>query len=94
MCDDKTNNYCDPNPSRFCVDYLMEAASEAEARQLARELCLEQTVELPGKIDLVKQVEAYTVGAIEQIMEVRKSALYRIGSRFLTIPLVASSLSF
>ena len=65
---EETNNYCDPNPSRFHVDYLMEAASEAQARQLARELCLEQTVELPGTIDLVKQVEAYTVGTIEQIM--------------------------
>lgn len=55
------------HPERFWVDYVMEASTEHEARKLARELCLEQTVELPGTIDVVKQVEAYTVGAIERI---------------------------
>ena len=34
---------------------------------LAREVCLEQTVELPGQTDAVRQVEAYTVGTIERI---------------------------
>jgi ribulose-bisphosphate carboxylase large chain len=30
-------------------------------------VCLEQTVELPGILDAVKEVEAYTVGSIERI---------------------------
>lgn len=54
------------HPERFWVDYIMEATSEEQAHKLARELCLEQTVELPGQIDAVKQVEAYTVGKLNQ----------------------------
>lgn len=60
-----------PHPERFWVDYIMEADSMANARQLARELCLEQTVELPNTLEAVKKVEAYTVGQVERIMEVK-----------------------
>ena len=55
------------HPERFWVDYVMEAASETDARNLARGLCLEQTVELPDTIDAVKEVESYTVGSIERV---------------------------
>lgn len=55
------------HPERFWVDYVMEASSEQEARNLARGLCLEQTVELPDTIDAVKEVESYTVGSIERV---------------------------
>lgn len=34
---------------------------------MAHEICLEQTVELPGDLSAVKQVEAYTVGTVERI---------------------------
>lgn len=77
-----------PHPERFWVDYVMEADSAAHARKLGRELCLEQTVELPGQIDVVKQVEAYTVGKVELVQEVtsvasvsknqQKNKLYRV----------------
>ena len=39
---------------------------------LARDVCLEQTVELPGLLDAVKEVEAYTVGTIERIELISK----------------------
>jgi len=68
----------DPHPERFCVDYVMEAASEAEVRQLARELALEQTVELPGQIDAVRQVEEYTVGTLENVQELKAGSLYKV----------------
>jgi len=55
------------HPQRFWVDYIIEASSEAQARSVAKELCLEQTVELPGHIESVQQVEAYTVGTIERV---------------------------
>ncbi|KAL7553480.1 hypothetical protein ACHAWF_017510 [Thalassiosira exigua] len=55
------------HPERFWVDYVIEALSKENAKELAREVCLEQTVELPGRIDVVKEVEAYTVGSIERI---------------------------
>ncbi|KAL9186650.1 hypothetical protein ACHAXT_005888 [Thalassiosira profunda] len=55
------------HPERFWVDYVVEASSKEHARTLARELALEQTVELPGQIDAVREVEAYTVGSIERI---------------------------
>ena len=76
------------HPERFWVDYLVEAASDHQARQLARGLCLEQTVELPGSIEAVQQVEPYTVGSVERVQLVKSSrkgptgtldnALYRI----------------
>ena len=59
-----------PHPERFWVDYAIEASCMAEARKLGRELCLEQTVELPGTLSLVQNVESYTVGTIERIHEV------------------------
>jgi ribulose-bisphosphate carboxylase large chain len=61
------------HPERFWVDYLVEAASEADAHKMARELCLEQTVELPDNLVEVKQVEAYTVGSVERIECLSKS---------------------
>ncbi len=42
------------HPQRFWVDYIIEASSEAQARSTAKELCLEQTVELPGHIESVR----------------------------------------
>jgi len=59
----------------------MEASTMAEARKLARELCLEQTVELPGQIDAVKQVEGYTVGTVESIKEL-SDGIYRVTAGF------------
>lgn len=70
-----------PHPERFWVDYVMEADSLDHARKLARELCLEQTVELPGQIDAVKQVENYTVGTVESIKELSRG-IYRVTAGF------------
>ena len=62
----------DPNditehPERFWVDYVVEATSKDHASQIAREICLEQTVELPGTTEAVRSVEAYTVGTLERV---------------------------
>jgi hypothetical protein len=70
-----------PHPERFWVDYVMEASTMAEARKLARELCLEQTVELPGQIDAVKQVEGYIVGTVESVKEL-SDGIYRVTAGF------------
>lgn len=53
------------HPWRFWVDYIIKASLEAKAHSVVEELCLEQTVELPGQIESVKELEAYTVGMIE-----------------------------
>ena len=55
------------HPERFWVDYVIEATSKDHASQIAREICLEQTVELPGTTDAVRSVEAYTVGTLERV---------------------------
>ncbi|KAK1746921.1 RuBisCO large chain family protein [Skeletonema marinoi] len=55
------------HPERFWVDYVIEATSKDHASQIAREICLEQTVELPGTTQAVRSVEAYTVGTLERI---------------------------
>jgi len=55
------------HPERFWVDYVVEATSKDHASQIAREICLEQTVELPGSTQAVRFVEAYTVGSLERI---------------------------
>ena len=55
------------HPERFWVDYVIEATSKDHASQIAREICLEQTVELPGTTQAVSSVEAYTVGTLERI---------------------------
>lgn len=71
------------HPERFWVDYVMEAESMANARKLAKDLCLEQTVELPGQIDAVKQVEAYTVGMIEHVTAIpHRPHLYKVTIAF------------
>lgn len=61
------NNIRSPHPERFWVDYTLEAPSHESACQIAREICLEQTVELPGSISQVKEVESYTVGTVEHV---------------------------
>jgi len=55
------------HPERFWVDYVIEATSKDHASQIAREICLEQTVELPGTTQAVRSVEAYIVGTLERI---------------------------
>eukprot|EP00986_Skeletonema_menzelii_P002687 scaffold747_cov145-Skeletonema_menzelii.AAC.13 len=55
------------HPERFWVDYVIEATSNDHASKIAREICLEQTVELPGTTQAVRSVEAYTVGTLERI---------------------------
>ena len=62
-----SNNTITKISERFWVDYVIEATSKEHATQLARGLALEQTVELPGKIDAVRSVEAYTVGTLERL---------------------------
>jgi ribulose-bisphosphate carboxylase large chain len=64
---DETNNIRSPHPQRFWVDYILEATTIENARQTAREICLEQTVELPESISDVRRVEPFTVGTIEHV---------------------------
>lgn len=63
----ETTNIRSANPERFWVDYTVEAISRESAHEVAREICLEQTVELPGSITEVKEVESFTVGKIEYL---------------------------
>jgi len=77
------NNIRSPHPERFWVDYTIEAPSHESANQIAREICLEQTVELPGSISQVKEVESYTVGTVEHIrllhnQEAHDNKLWRV----------------
>eukprot|EP00804_Cyclotella_cryptica_P009026 CCRYP_003137-RA/>CCRYP_003137-RA protein AED:0.00 eAED:0.00 QI:898/1/1/1/1/1/2/261/1143 len=65
------------HPERFWVDYVIEATSKPHAEEVAREICLEQTVELPGTTQAVKQVEAYTVGTIERIKLLHSTSTHR-----------------
>jgi ribulose-bisphosphate carboxylase large chain len=53
------------------LEIQLEADSAADARRLAKELCLEQTVELPPQTEAVKSVETFTVGSVERIQEIR-----------------------
>lgn len=62
-----TSNITDKHPERFWTDYVVEATSKKHASQIAQEICLEQTVELPGSTEVVRSVESYTVGTVEQI---------------------------
>lgn len=55
------------HPERFWVDYIIDANSKDHASQIAREICLEQTVELPGTTQEVRSVEPYTVGTLERM---------------------------
>lgn len=55
------------HPERFWVDYIIDANSKEHASQIAREICLEQTVELPGTTQEVRSVEPYTVGTLERV---------------------------
>jgi ribulose-bisphosphate carboxylase large chain len=77
-----SNNDKSSHPERFWVDYVIEATSKENAQAVARDICLEQTVELPGTTDAVKEVEAFTVGSIERIELLHKNAhhdsLYRV----------------
>lgn len=72
---------------RFYVEYIVEAESDAHARKVGWECCLEQTVELPGHLQQVRDVETYTVGTVEKIQPCitngdqtarRHTRLYRI----------------
>jgi ribulose 1,5-bisphosphate carboxylase large subunit-like protein len=58
------------HPERFWVDYIIKAATKEQAYQTATEICLEQTVELPGSTRVVHDVESYVVGHIERVVEV------------------------
>lgn len=70
------------HPERFLVHYTVEGTSRDDANRVAREICLEQTVELPGAIQEVKDVESFTVGKIEHVklVQTQKSGmgLYRV----------------
>lgn len=69
--------------TRFFVDYLLECNSIQQCRSMARELCLEQTVELPGTLDVVKSVEDYTVGiVVEESIECLGGGVYKVTVAF------------
>jgi len=68
------------HPERFWVDYVVEAPTEDDARRIAWDTCLEQTVELPDRIDAVKDVMPYVVGSIERIERVHDRHGQREGS--------------
>ncbi|KAL7511672.1 hypothetical protein ACHAXN_009344 [Cyclotella atomus] len=67
MEENNESNMRSQHPERFWVDYTLEATSRDNAYQVAREICLEQTVELPGSIPEVKEVESFTVGKVEHV---------------------------
>lgn len=68
------------------MDYVIEADSAAHARKLGKELCLEQTVELPGQVEAVRNVEAWVVGTVESIQQINTNpgsiGLYRVTVAF------------
>jgi hypothetical protein len=74
--DRKPDSY--QHPERFWVNYLMEANSEENARKLAWDLCLEQTVELPGTTQVVQDVMPFVVASIERIVPVVPNDRYRV----------------
>lgn len=63
----ETSDIRSPHPERFWVDYTIEASTKENAYQIAQEICLEQTVELPGTLAEVKEVESFTIGTIEHV---------------------------
>jgi ribulose-bisphosphate carboxylase large chain len=67
MEENNESNMRSQHPERFWVDYTLEATSRDNAYQVAREICLEQTVELPGSTPEVKEVESFTVGKVEHV---------------------------
>jgi ribulose-bisphosphate carboxylase large chain len=52
---------------RFAVRYRLVASDEAEARAIARGICLEQTVELPDELLAEDDIRAQVVGRIETL---------------------------
>jgi ribulose-bisphosphate carboxylase large chain len=52
---------------RFVVRYRLAARDEAEARTIARGVCLEQTVELPDGLLADDDIRAHVVGRIEAL---------------------------
>jgi ribulose-bisphosphate carboxylase large chain len=52
---------------RFTVRYRLVADDEAEARAMARGICLEQTVELPEELLAEDDIRAHVVGSIEAL---------------------------
>jgi ribulose-bisphosphate carboxylase large chain len=54
----------------------MEAGSAEAARELAWELCLEQTVELPEQTEVVQRVLPFVVGSVERIEAIEQNHNY------------------
>jgi S-methyl-5-thioribulose 1-phosphate isomerase len=52
---------------RFTVHYRLFAGNEAEARTIARGICLEQTVEVPAELLAEDDIRAHVVGRIEKL---------------------------
>ncbi len=50
---------------RFCVVYCLAAKDEAEAREKARDICLEQTVEFPDDLVPDGDIRDHILGCIE-----------------------------
>jgi ribulose-bisphosphate carboxylase large chain len=73
------NNIRSHHPERFSIDYTVEATTYEHAHEIAQEICLEQTVELPGSIQSVKKVEPFTVGIIEHVEFLHRSIGIRKG---------------
>ena len=59
---------------RFTVHYRLVAGGEAEARALARGICLEQTVEVSDKLLADDDIRAHVVGRIEALEAARRAA--------------------
>lgn len=68
----ETSDIRSPHPERFWVDYTIEATTKENAYQIAQEICLEQTVELPGSLEEVKKVESFTIGTVEHVELLQK----------------------
>jgi S-methyl-5-thioribulose 1-phosphate isomerase len=58
---------------RFTVHYRLLAGNEAEARTIARGICLEQTVEVPAELLAEDDIRAHVVGRIEMLEPVAPS---------------------
>ncbi|MCS7311631.1 MAG: RuBisCO large subunit C-terminal-like domain-containing protein [Acidobacteria bacterium] len=59
---------------RFTVTYRISADSEAEARLRARDICYEQTVELPEDLPIRSDIRSEIVGRIESLRSVGPAA--------------------
>lgn len=55
------------SPARFTVEYHLVALDEGAARSKARDICIEQTVEVPEQIVAGTWIEEQIVGRIEKL---------------------------